>query len=259
MKILLTTLAFVFSNISFGQFDGTWYAFKVTDLVFVTINSQYLIRGTILNYNTSKQYFSKADTFTLKHKFTKGDSTLYLVTNKEPDFLSKYRDNKELFIDKFRFNKSSQTLSTYFSSTLEKYFEMTENKKQLGIKEITEFVEADTSNDSYLTYFKIDSINVYLKHKKLIEQPKETIIELYKNLTSKYEKLKSLSKDQLMTYAGLGSMLSSAIEVPEYLKLNVCPLLQQENFDEVEISEKFKDDKDVLIALSKFRRAKTFR
>jgi hypothetical protein len=253
MRLFLIFSFLVLAITSFGQINDTWYTIRVNDLNSISISAKQLIKGTIWNYNTPKQGKDLSDTFTIKKKLIKDDSTFYIVTNKESDYFGKTQ--KEFMVHKFQYHKLTNTLSTYSFFLLKNYIELVETKKKYEFKDIVRLIENDSSNDFLLTCYKMDTVKAFLKYPKLIDQPKSTLLELYSNLTKAYERIKGLNKEQQFGY---GFLMSSTVEVPEYLKLKICPLIKPENFDEIDIREKYKDDKEVLIALGKLRRARNF-
>lgn len=253
MKKIITIALLFISHYSNAQFDGSWYTFRIEDISFNTIAKDKLITGRIVNYNSNKEYIASADTLNIKKQIIKNDSILYLITNPEIDN-SIYNSKKNQII-KFVYHKNSNTLSTFFFNTLNKFQELQSNTENLEIKDIEKFIIEDNSNISYLTYYRKETINTYISYTKLIEQPTDKIIKLYENLSLIYLALHSKTEKEMFPYFLLKGMSKSVIQVPAYLELKVSPLVSRENYDEILIREKFINNKSVIDALEKFQNA----
>lgn len=251
MKKLLLILLFVSSNIINAQFNGDWYTFRINEMMHYSISDTKIVIKRIGNYNTDKQHIAREESFTIKYKSIKNDSILYLVRNLNSDDLA--FDESKLYIDKFIFNKKSNTLNNFYFETFVN-FEKLKSEKTVTKNDIDNFIKDDIISKSYLTFYSIDSINKFLNYKKFIDQPREKIIELYKNLTLKYASLKNLSENEEMAYFSLRGLSKSSIRTPIYLNLSICPLLKVENLQEIELLEKFKDDKEVIDAINEFEK-----
>nr|WP_315150404.1 hypothetical protein [uncultured Flavobacterium sp.] len=245
-KIITITLLFI-SHYSNAQFDGSWYTFRIEDISFTTITKDKLINGRIGNYNTNKEYIATVDTLNFKNRIIKNDSILYIITNPETDNWKKKQ------IIKYVYHKNSNTLSTFFFDNLKKFQELQANTENLEIKDIEKFISEDNSNISYLTYYRKETIDTFISYPKLIDQPTDTIIKLYENLSLIYLALQSKTEEEMFPYFLLKGMSKSVIQVPAYLELKINPSVSRENYDEILIREKFKNNKDVIDALKKYQ------
>jgi hypothetical protein len=251
MKKIITILFLFISHYSNAQFEGSWYTFRIEDISFNTITKNKLITGRIGDYNSNKEYITRVDTLNIKYNIIKNDSILYIITNPEIDN-SKY-DSKKNQMFKFVYHKNPNTLSTFFFNTLKKFQELQSNTANLEVKDINKFITEDNSDISYLTYYRKETINTYINYPKLINQPTDTIIKLYENLSLIYLALRSKTKEEMLPYFLLKGMSKSVIQVPTYLELKVNPLVSPENYDEILIREKFINNKSVINALEKFQ------
>lgn len=251
MRTLLTLTFLTINYFSNGQFAGNWYTFRMEDMSYNTLTKDKLIIGRIGKYGTPKEYIARVDTFSIENQVIKNDSTLYIITNNQPDNLK--FDLKELQIHKFVYHKTSNTISTFFYATMKDFYGFQLKNKNINERDIQRFIDDDTSRIGYVTYYTKDTIDVFLTYPKLIEQPSDKIISLYNNLTSIYNAFKLKTDEEKLPYALLKGMSKSVIQVPIYIHLKICPLVKAENFDEIEIREKFKTDQKVIEALDKFR------
>lgn len=232
-----------YSTYSINKFEGTWYAFRINDMNYYTITNNKLIMGRINFYNQPNEYYQIADTFTIKQQILKDDTILYIITNKESDDLS--LNENELKINKFSYNKENNTVSTHFYSTIKNFYEIQQIKTLIRQKDIEEFIKKDTISKSYITCFTKDSINQFLKYPELINQPKETIIELYKNLNLKYNEISKFTEEEKMIYFFLKGLSRSVIEVPFYLKSKINPLIQPENMEVIQLMDIYKSNEEL--------------
>lgn len=251
MKTIFTLVFLAFNYISNAQFEGSWYTFRIDDMLCTTITKDKLITSRISNFKTPEQYIAKIDTFTIKESFFVNDSILYIITNSEPDDLK--FDSKKLQLHKFVYNKHLNTLTTFYYYTLKKFYDFQSTIKDIKKKDIEKFIANDTSNEGYITYYTEESVDTFLAYPKLIDQPADIIIKLYNNLTLIYSSLHQKTEEEKMPYYVMKGLSKSVIESPSYLELKVCPLVEPENFEEIEIMEKFEDNKAVIEALYKYR------
>jgi hypothetical protein len=251
MKTLLTLTLLTISYFSNGQFEGKWYTFRIEDIAYNTLTKDKLIVGRIGNYDTPKEYLARTDTFSIEYQFLKNDSTLYIITNRQPDDLK--FELQELQIHKFVYHKTNNTITSFFYDTMKDFYDFQLKTKKLQKKDIQKFINGDTSKLGYVTYYKKDAIDTFLAYPKLIDQSSDKIVKLYNNLTSIYKAFSLKTDKEKLPYALLKGMSKSVLQVPIFIDLKICPLVKAENFDEIEIREKFSTNKEVIGALNKFR------
>ncbi len=68
----------------------------------------------------------KEDSYTIKYKFVKNDSILYLVKNLNSDDL--VSNESELSVDKFIFNKKTNTINNFYFETLYNFQKLNSKK-----------------------------------------------------------------------------------------------------------------------------------
>ncbi|HMC85947.1 MAG TPA: hypothetical protein VKI61_10490 [Chitinophagaceae bacterium] len=214
MKAILITiivLANVHANV---QFNKTWYSFRGSDLVYMTITPEYFITGQLINYGGLQQYTSPGDTFDIYRKEIH-DSVFLISTSGK--------------MQKLIYHEVDHSLS----------------------------VMADTiSKKELIRFYTIETITHFLSYKKLTEQPGDTLIVLFNAITAQYNRIRALDRATKMQYTALGSLLPTAIETPEYIKMKICPLLRKDHQDEDEVKDKFINNNNVLIALDKLKKTR---
>jgi len=219
-------------NNAFGQFNNnTWYLLYETEIASVTLTQKYLSTSVVRNYNSDRQYTSRTDSFSIRKRVTKNDSTCWVYSFPQPDRF----DNSDapLLCHPFVYHKNSNTCS-------------------IGL------VLRDTVVAAWLTAYTAADVQKMLAWPRLKNQSRDTLIAVYGRLAARWRSFRQLPRETQMVCAALGAGFEAAIESPEYVNSKLCPLHPKEDPDGIAIREKAENghDNGLLGALDNYEQSK---